>query len=43
MKDNIVLVGNKVDLETQRQVTTEEGEELCRKMELLDYFETSAN
>ena len=34
-KDNIVLVGNKVDLEDSRQITKAEAEELCRKLNLL--------
>mmetsp|Transcript_26251 Transcript_26251/g.29225 ORF Transcript_26251/g.29225 Transcript_26251/m.29225 type:complete len:182 (+) Transcript_26251:48-593(+) len=37
----IVLVGNKVDLEEDRQVTTEEGKELAQKNECL-FFEASA-
>jgi len=36
-----VLVGNKVDLEEDRQVTTEEGKELAQKNECL-FFEASA-
>ena len=42
-KDNIVLVGNKVDLEDQRQVTEEEGLDVCRKLGIKDYYETSAS
>mmetsp|Transcript_26252 Transcript_26252/g.29226 ORF Transcript_26252/g.29226 Transcript_26252/m.29226 type:complete len:104 (+) Transcript_26252:314-625(+) len=37
----IVLVGNKIDLDEDRQVTTEEGKELARKHECA-FFEASA-
>jgi GTPase SAR1 family protein len=43
VKDNIVLVGNKADLITQRQVSLEEAEEMCRRLELLRYFDASAS
>ena len=41
--DNIVMVGNKVDLYDKRQVTIEEALELCKRLNLLQYFETSAS
>lgn len=37
----VVLVGNKADLEDQRQVQTEEGEAFAKRNELI-FFETSA-
>ncbi len=37
----IVLIGNKNDLEDQRQVSTEEGTQFARKNDLV-FFETSA-
>uniref|UniRef100_A0A7S4II12 Uncharacterized protein n=1 Tax=Vannella robusta TaxID=1487602 RepID=A0A7S4II12_9EUKA len=37
----IVLLGNKVDLEDQREVSTEEGEELAKELKAT-FFETSA-
>ncbi len=37
----MVLVGNKVDLEQERQVSTGEGAELAREWDL-PFFETSA-
>merc|ERR1712137_744216 len=37
----IVLLGNKVDLEEQREVATEEGEELAKELNAT-FFETSA-
>ena len=40
-KMSIILVGNKVDLESERQVSTEEGEAFAKKHDLL-FFETSA-
>ena len=40
--DNIVLVGNKVDLVEQRQVTLEEANNLVSRLNLLSYMETSA-
>jgi len=42
-RNNVVLVGNKLDAEDQRQVTVEEAEEMCQKQGLLKYFETSAS
>jgi small GTP-binding protein len=42
-KENIVLVGNKVDLTDQRQVTFEEGMDVCSKLGIKDYYETSAS
>ena len=36
-----MLVGNKVDLETEREVSTEEGQTFARKNNLI-FFETSA-
>jgi small GTP-binding protein len=42
--ENVVLVGNKVDLaETHRQVTVDEALEFSKRMGLLGYFETSAS
>ena len=37
----LILVGNKSDMDQQRQVTYEQGKEYAEKMNLL-YFETSA-
>ena len=37
----IVLIGNKSDLEDQRQVSTEEGIQFARRNDLI-FFETSA-
>lgn len=37
----VALVGNKIDLETQRQVSTEEVQEYIKENSLL-YIETSA-
>ena len=42
-KDNIVLVGNKVDLDSERQVLKEDCESLVKKHQLLAYFEASAS
>jgi len=36
-----VLIGNKIDLETERQVSLEEGQQLAERLELA-FFETSA-
>ena len=33
--DNIVLVGNKVDLENERQVTVDEAEDFCKRLNLI--------
>jgi len=38
---SLILVGNKIDLEDKRLVSTEEGEEVAQKLEL-SYIETSA-
>ena len=38
---SLVLVGNKIDLENERQVSHEEGEEFAKKNNML-FFETSA-
>ncbi|MFX1315635.1 MAG: GTP-binding protein, partial [Promethearchaeota archaeon] len=40
-KISLILVGNKIDLEDERVVSTEEGEKLGQKLEL-SYIETSA-
>ena len=40
-KMQIILIGNKVDLESERQVSTEEGETFAKKHSLI-FFETSA-
>ena len=40
-KVTIILVGNKIDDEKNRKVTTEEGEKMAKECEL-DFFETSA-
>lgn len=40
--NNIVLVGNKLDLENQRQVTLAEADQLVTRLNLISYFETSA-
>jgi small GTP-binding protein len=37
-----ILIGNKVDLKESRAVTFEEGNELAKKIEASDFFETSA-
>ena len=41
-KLSIVLVGNKCDLEEERQVYKEEGEKLKEELQLVSFFETSA-
>ena len=38
---SLILIGNKIDLEEDRKVTSEEGEALAKKLNL-SYFETSA-
>ena len=38
----ILLVGNKVDLKDRRQISPEEGKEVCQKNKLAGYIETSA-
>ena len=38
----IVLIGNKKDIESERQITKEEIEKYCKKKEIDKYFETSA-
>ena len=38
---SLILIGNKIDLVEDRQVTTEEGENLAKKLNL-SYFEASA-
>ena len=37
-----VLIGNKIDLDVQRAVSKEEGEELAQKIQASDFIETSA-
>jgi len=38
----IILIGNKIDLEEERVVTTEKGEELAKKINANHFIETSA-
>ncbi|MHA1723575.1 MAG: GTP-binding protein [Promethearchaeota archaeon] len=38
---SLILIGNKIDLEDERQVSTEQGEELAKKLNI-PYIETSA-
>ena len=38
---NIVIIGNKIDLDTKREVTTEEGEKFCKEKNY-EFFEVSA-
>lgn len=38
---NIVIIGNKIDLENNREVTTEEGQKFCNEKNY-DFFEVSA-
>jgi Ras-related protein Rab-6A len=40
--DNIVLVGNKVDLVDQRKISLEEGNNFVTRLNLMSYLETSA-
>jgi len=37
-----IIIGNKIDLETERQVTKEEALKLCTLLGALAYYETSA-
>ena len=37
-----ILVGNKVDLEDVREVTSKEGQEMAKKLGAISYIETSA-
>ncbi|MHA1265870.1 MAG: GTP-binding protein [Candidatus Helarchaeota archaeon] len=37
-----IIVGNKVDLENQRNVSTEEGHDLVKELDGIEYIETSA-
>lgn len=37
-----ILIGNKVDLEDSRQVSTNKGEELANQIKAVDFIETSA-
>jgi GTPase SAR1 family protein len=38
---NIVIIGNKIDLDSKREVTKEEGEKFCREKNY-EFFEVSA-
>jgi len=38
----VVVIGNKTDLEKERQITKEEGQAFVAECKLFDYFETSA-
>ena len=42
-RNNIILIGNKIDLDAKRQVTVDQACELCHRLELQDYVETSAS
>jgi GTPase SAR1 family protein len=42
-RNNVVLIGNKVDLNEERQVSEEEAREFVTRFELINYFETSAS
>ena len=42
-QENVVLVGNKVDLVEQRQVSYDDALEFCKRLNLISYFETSAS
>ena len=41
-KINVFLIGNKIDLDEQREVKTEEGEEFKNKNEIIKFIESSA-
>lgn len=43
-KENVVkcIIGNKSDLKNNRQVSTNESEQLCKKLDIQFFFETSA-
>jgi len=38
----IFLIGNKIDLENEREVTKEEGEKFCKDNNILEFMESSA-
>jgi len=38
----VFLIGNKIDLENQREVTKEEGEKFCKDNNILEFIESSA-
>jgi small GTP-binding protein len=38
----IILIGNKIDMEDARKITTEQGREMAEKLKLEEYFEASA-
>ena len=38
----VILIGNKNDLESERQVTYEEGEQYCKDYNFISFYETSA-
>lgn len=42
-QENVVLVGNKLDLENHRQVSESMALEFCRRLNLMQYIETSAS
>ena len=42
MAPPVIVVGNKSDLEDQRKVTQEEGQELAKSCNAKEYIETSA-
>lgn len=41
--NNVVLVGNKLDLVDKREIPYENALDLCKRLNLLQYFETSAS